>query len=70
MRPDILFFSLLIIGGCLRLAVSIFNLRWYMNGHRGRFIAWLYGQRGARVFWGVLGGLMVGIGIAGIAGVF
>ncbi|MEM7737275.1 MAG: immunity 17 family protein [Deinococcota bacterium] len=70
MQPDTVIFSLLVVAGCLRLAVSVFNWRWYIDGHRGRFLAWVYGPQGARIFFAVVGSLMMAVGVAGLAGVF
>ena len=59
---------ILILIGLFVLAGSIFNWEWFMTSPRAGFMMRLMGRTGARIFYAVIGLLMVGLGVAGAFG--
>jgi small neutral amino acid transporter SnatA (MarC family) len=57
-----------ILAGLYSLAGSIFNWEWFFSSRRGSVLARLIGRTGARIFYGLLGLLLVGVGAAGVLG--
>ncbi len=36
---------------------------WFMEHHKARFFVLIFGRNGARIFYGILGLLMLGLGV-------
>lgn len=49
--------------GLFSVAGAYFNWDWYMNNYRARFFVNLFGRRGARIFYAVLGTAMFIFGV-------
>jgi hypothetical protein len=64
--------SLLSIGaGAFCLAASFQNWDWFFNNWRARIVSSIFGRNGARIFYGVLGGFLVLLGLfVGIGSLF
>lgn len=50
---------LFVIIGLLALTASIFNLKWLFTSESGRYFVKLFGQTGARIFYGAIGILIL-----------
>lgn len=50
-------------GGIFALSGAIFNWDWFMNSRRARFFANIFGRNGARIFYALLGILLIGLGL-------
>lgn len=55
---------LIILAGLFSTAASYFNWDWYFNSRRARFFVQVFGRKGARIFYMVLGLFLVGMGVA------
>lgn len=55
--------SLFVVIGLLTLAVSLFNWNWFFTAHNTQFIVANVGRKQARLFYAVLGLLMIGTGV-------
>lgn len=51
--------TIFVILGVLSISVSIFNFKWFFTSENGRSIVKIFGKIGARVFYGVAGGLIL-----------
>ena len=62
-------FSLLLIGcGLFSLAGAVKNWDWFMEHRKARFMCSLLGRKGARIFYGLLGLIICGGGVAFLLG--
>lgn len=50
--------------GVFTIVANVAGWRWYMATRRARQFSFFFGQRGARGIFAVLGGALVGVGIA------
>ncbi|MBQ8107975.1 MAG: immunity 17 family protein [Ruminococcus sp.] len=50
---------IIILVGVFILAAAYFEWDWFFNNYKARPIVALFGRNGARIFYGVLGGLFV-----------
>jgi Immunity protein 17 len=50
---------LVIAAGAFTLAGSLKNWDWFFNNRRARLIVAIFGRNGARIFYGLLGGLLI-----------
>jgi Immunity protein 17 len=56
--------ALLCIGaGAFCLAASSQNWDWFFNNWRARIVSSIFGRGGARIFYGMLGGFLVVLGL-------
>lgn len=55
--------SLFVVIGLLTLAASLFNWNWFFTAHNTQFIVANVGRKQARLFYAVLGLLMIGTGV-------
>lgn len=63
---EILIFIIFILLGVFSLSAAIFNYNWYFNTQgAAMFIKW-FGRGGARIFYAILGLVLIACGIAGI----
>ncbi len=60
---------ILILAGCFSMAGAGLNWDWFMENRRARFITTLLGHQGARIFYIILGLLLVVFGFLGLFGV-
>ncbi|MCI4670442.1 MAG: immunity 17 family protein [Bacteroidia bacterium] len=60
---DLLVAILLIAGGGFSLLASIFNWDFYFEHSRARFFVKIFTRAGARVFYALLGLLLLGVGV-------
>ena len=54
---------LLIFVGLFSLAGAFFDWEWFMNNRKARLFVALFGRRGARIFYGLLGLTIVAFGV-------
>lgn len=54
---------ILIAMGLFSLGGAIANWGWFFNSRRGRFFVGIFGETGARIFYGVLGLILIGLAI-------
>lgn len=60
-----LLLGILVFGiGFVYIAAATFDLDFFINSFRGRFLVSLFGRKGARIFYFVVGSLLVVIGWA------
>lgn len=52
-----------ILAGVFSIAGAIFDWDWFMNHHRARFFVNLFGRGGARMFYVVLGCLIIALSV-------
>lgn len=52
----------LVAAGLFSLCGAILNWDWYMNHRKARFFVRVFGREGARVFYGVLGLILIVLG--------
>ncbi len=52
-----------VAAGAFCLAASFQNWDWFFNNWRARIVSSLFGRNGARIFYGVLGGFLVLLGL-------
>ncbi len=50
-------------GGALCILAAAQDWNWFFENYRARFFVDLLGRSGARVFYGVLGALLLGVGL-------
>lgn len=66
MQPVVyLFFAI----GILSLSGGIFDWDWFMNNRKAQRIVTLFSRTGARIFYVVLGVILITVGALGAAGV-
>jgi len=51
------------LGGGFSLAGAIFDWDWFINSRRARLFVSIFGRTGARIFYGILGLFLIGLGI-------
>ena len=62
--PKISPFGLFLVAvGAFSMAGGIYNWDWFMNNRRARFIVKIFTRKGARIFYGSLGLILVVAGI-------
>jgi small neutral amino acid transporter SnatA (MarC family) len=54
--------------GLFAISGSLFDWEWFMTHRKTRFFVAVFGRTGARIFYALLGLLLVGLGIALLAG--
>jgi hypothetical protein len=59
------YFQLLLFGGAglFTIAGAIFNWDWFMNDYRARFFVKIFGRDGARIFYVILGLVIIVLGV-------
>lgn len=55
--------------GLFALVTAVCDWDWFMNHPKARFMARLLGRNGTRIFYGLLGGGMIAVGVLGLVGV-
>lgn len=55
--------GIFVAGGLLAVSAAVADWEWFFTSHNARFIVKNAGRRRARLFYGVLGGLMVAAGV-------
>lgn len=50
---------LFIVLGSFALIASLFNLKWFFTSENGRLFIKLFGYKGARIFYGIVGALIL-----------
>jgi hypothetical protein len=63
----VVFGSFLVFGGLFGLAGSILNWPWFFADRKARPIVRTFGRTGARIFYGILGVLMMLMGMFGVS---
>lgn len=58
--------SIFIILGLFYIIVSVFNVDWFFSGTKGQVYVRWFGRNGTRVFYFILGVLLIVFGIIGI----
>lgn len=58
---DIFVFILFIVIGALALFAAIFNWNWFFNTYNASFITKYIKRKGARIFYGIVGLLIIGV---------
>ncbi|MEM6446910.1 MAG: immunity 17 family protein [Cyanobacteria bacterium J06642_2] len=53
-----------ILAGLFTIAGGVFNWNWFMNSRRARLFVRILSRTGARIFYVLLGLVLVGIGIS------
>jgi hypothetical protein len=53
----------LVIAGTVTLAGAVMNWDWFMKSRRAKLFVDIMGPKGARVFYGMLGFLMIAMGV-------
>lgn len=48
-----------LILGLLSISASIFNFKWFFTSENGKMFVKLFGRKGARVFYGIVGILIL-----------
>lgn len=48
-----------VILGIFSISASIFNFKWFFESENGRMFVKLFGYLGARIFYGIVGGLIL-----------
>ena len=61
---------LLVIAGLFSIISSIANWDWYFNNSRAQFFVKTFGRNGARVFYIVIGGLLIFLGTGKVLGIW
>jgi hypothetical protein len=54
---------ILVLGGVFSICGAVLNWDWFMNHYKARLIVALLGRDGARVFYGLLGTVIVVTGL-------
>jgi len=54
--------------GLFAVSGAVFDWEWFMTNRKARFFVAIFGRTGARVFYAILGLLLVGLGIAFLTG--
>lgn len=63
-QPDGSMGLVLMACGLFAIAGGFFDWSFFMGNRRARKFVWLLGRSGARIFYGVLGGALIGAGAA------
>jgi hypothetical protein len=50
-------------GGLFSIAGAVFDWDWFMNNGKARFFVNLFGRDAARIFYGMLGLFLIGLGV-------
>jgi hypothetical protein len=68
---NVLVSLLSIAAGAFCLAASVQNWDWFFTNWRARIVSSIFGRNGARIFYGLLGGFLVLLGLfVGIGALF
>ncbi len=62
MRGEVVLLALIFGVGFYTIIAAYLDWDWFFRHHRARPIVGLFGRQGARVFYILLGGLLVGMG--------
>ena len=57
-----------ILAGLFSLAGAVFDWDWFMGSRRAGLIVRILSRTGARIFYGLLGLVLIGLGAAGFLG--
>ncbi|MBQ8296298.1 MAG: immunity 17 family protein [Ruminococcus sp.] len=52
--------------GLFPICGAIFNWNWFFNNYKARGIVRVFGRTGARIFYALIGLLLMGVGIAAL----
>ncbi len=55
--------------GVFALCGAGFDWEWFMNHRKARFFTWMFGRTGARIFYGLLGVVLIVVGFLFAIGV-
>ncbi len=58
-----------IVSGAFAFLAAVLNWEWFMNHRKVRFFVRLFGRTGARIFYGVIGLVLVLLGLLLVTGV-
>ncbi len=57
-------FILFMLIGALSVAASVFNFEWFFKTNGAATFIRILGYKGARIFYGILGILLIGVGLS------
>jgi hypothetical protein len=58
-----------VFAGLFTLTGAACDWDWFMNHHKAQFLVKIFGRGGTRVFYGLLGSLIAGVGFAATVGI-
>lgn len=58
----------LVLAGGFTLVAAFADWDWFMGHRKARFFVRALGRGGARIFYGLLGAALTGVGVAGLLG--
>ncbi len=56
-------FAILMVGGAFSTIFSVLDPDWFFNSTKAAFFVAIFGRNGARIFYGLLGVLMMGFAV-------
>lgn len=63
MEGNFLSFLLLFGAGAFTVLGAVMDWDWFMNSRRARFFVMIFGRTGARIFYGILGLIIMGLSL-------
>lgn len=65
-KPDLLIFFIFIFLGTFSFIAALLNIKWFFNTQGAATIIRWFGRNGARIFYAVLGVILIACGITGL----
>lgn len=61
---DLIAYIIIFLAGIFSILGGVFNWNWFMNNRRARFFVKVFGRGGARIFYIILGVVLLVLGVA------
>lgn len=63
MNPNHFIQGIFVLAGIISLLASILNWNWFFTAHNAQSIVRRVGRKRARLFYGILGGILIGMAV-------
>lgn len=63
MKPQYFVQGLFVLSGAIALLASVLNWKWFFEAQNARFVVRNVGRKRARLFYGVLGAILIGMAV-------
>lgn len=59
---------IIIACGAFSICGGVFDWEWFMNNYKAKPLVAIFGRKGARIFYGILGGFIIVLGVLAMIG--
>ena len=59
---------IIIACGAFSICGGVFGWEWFMNNYKAKPLVAIFGRKGARIFYGILGGFIIVLGVLAMIG--